>query len=435
MDTVSMVKRNKVEHPLIAVLEENGVMDALVSSALEDPGVLTGPGSVMAQVLKAVLERSLDTELTEHMGYEKHQCSGNVNSRNGYSSKTLDTQSGPVTVDIPRDRDGSFVPKLVPKHSRRLDGLEGDIISLYAHGMTVRDIRDHLEDRLGSELSHDTISKICDTVLDEVGIWQNRPLDEFYPVLFIDAIVVKIRDGAHVKNKAAHVVLGVDMKGVKHVLGIWISGTEGAKFWAGVFAELMNRGLKDVLIVCADGLKGIDETIEKTWPGAVHQTCVVHLIRNALNYVSYKDKRAVAAALKNVYTAANAGEAEMELQIFQESDLGRKYPQAGLTFTRAWEKFIPFLAFKPATRKMIYTTNAIESLNYQLRKVTKNRGHFPNDEAAIKMLWLAITTIERKHEKKRTKNSANIEGTQTQNWIEVLNELAQTHPEKIEKYL
>jgi putative transposase len=304
-------------------------------------------------------------------------------------------------LDVPRDRASTFDPRLVPKGQRRLGGLDEQIISLYAGGMTVRDIQAHLARTLGTELSHDTISKITDAVLDEVKAWQSRPLDELYPIMYLDAIVVKVRDGHQVRNKSAHIAVGVDMDGVKHVLGIWVQSSEGAKFWAGVCAELSNRGVKDVLIVCCDGLTGLPEAIEATWPLTTVQTCVVHLIRASMRFVSYTDRKAVVAELKKIYQAPTVDAAETALLEFAESDLARRYPACLRTWQDAWERFIPFLAFPWPVRKIIYTTNAIESLNYQLRKIIKNRGHFPNDDAVVKLLWLAIRDIEDKRARAR----------------------------------
>ncbi|GIU90353.1 MAG: hypothetical protein KatS3mg010_1452 [Acidimicrobiia bacterium] len=320
------------------------------------------------------------------------------------------------------------------------------IISLYAGGMTVRDIAHHLASTIGTELSHETISKIVDAISDEVLAWQSRPLEALYPVLYLDAIVVKVRDGGHVRNKAAHIAVGVDMDGTKHVLGIWVQTTEGAKFWASVCAELANRGVRDVLIVCCDGLSGFPEAVAATWPEATVQTCVVHLIRAAMRFVNYKDRKAVAAALKPIYTAANADAALTELEAFEMTGLGKSYPSTVRAFRDAWERFTPFLAFPPALRRVIYTTNSIESLNYQLRKVTKNRGHFPNDLAVVKLLWLAICNIEDKRARERaherglpaTQRRAPgrlVEGQVTTNWKQALEQLALIYPERINAHL
>ena len=395
---------------------------------------LDGKDGFIQQLIKASLERGLQTELSGHLGYDKGDPLGRFlpNSRNGSYPKTLGTMAGAVDLAIPRDRDGTFTPHLVPKGSRRTGGPDEMIVSLYAGGMTIRDIAHHLESTLGTELSHETISKITDEVLDEVMEWQKRPLDPLYPIVYLDAIIVKVRDGHQVQNRAAHIAVGVDMDGIKHVLGIWVEATEGAKFWAGVCAEQANRGVKDVLIVCCDGLTGFPEAIAATWPAATVQTCVVHLIRASMRFIGYQDRKRVAAALRPVYTAPTADAAQEALDGFEASDLGRKYPATVRTWRTGWEKFIPFLAFPPPVRRIIYTTNAIESLNYQLRKIIKNRGHFPNDQAAVKLLWLAICNIEDKRASERAKLDGRtrdsrsktvtklVEGTLTQGWSEAL---------------
>jgi len=420
------------------------VMDRVDTGGL----ALTGEGGFLPEMIKAVLERGLAAELTEHVGYERGDPAGrgSPNSRNGTTPKTLATEVGDVALAVPRDRAGSFEPRLVPKGARRAGGLDDMIISLYAGGMTVRDISHHLARTLGTELSHDTISKITDSVLEEVKTWQSQPLEEIYPIIYLDALVVKIRDGHQVRNRAAHIAVGVDLDGVKHVLGIWVQAAEGAKFWAGVCAELRNRGVRDVLIVCCDGLTGFPEAIEATWPQATVQTCTVHLIRAAMRFVSYADRKRVAAALRPIYTAPTVEAAETELLAFADSDLGRRYPAAVATWENAWERFIPFLAFPPELRKIIYTTNAIESLNFQLRKIIKNRGHFPNDDAAIKLLWLAIRDIEDKRARQRAKEKglpANqrkapprlVEGAVTQGWKAALGALALAYPDRLATYL
>jgi putative transposase len=419
-------------------------LDELIERAGEGGVRLTGEGGFLPELIKAVLERGLATELTGHLGYERGDPAGrgSPNSRNGSTPKTLATEVGPIGIDTPRDRAGSFEPRLVPKGQRRLGGLDEIIISLYAGGMTVRDIGAHLQRTLGTELSHDTISRITDAVAEEVKAWQTRPLEEIYPIVYLDALVVKVRDGHQVRNKAAHLAVGVDTDGVKHVLGIWVQNSEGAKFWAGVCAELANRGLRDVLIVCCDGLAGLPEAIEATWPAATVQTCVVHLIRAALRFVSYTDRKAVAGALRSVYSAPSVEAAETALLAFGDSELGRRYPASVATWERAWERFIPFLAFPPAVRKIIYTTNAQESLNYQLRKIIKNRGHFPTDDAVIKLLWLAIRDIEDKRARarakekgvaknKRTAPGRLVEGALTQGWKAALNALDLAYPGRL----
>jgi putative transposase len=419
-------------------------LDGLLDRVDEQGLQLTGEGGFLPTLVKAVLERGLQSELADHLGYEKGDPAGRgaPNSRNGYTPKTVQTEVGPVGLAVPRDRDSSFEPRLVPKGSRRLaGGLDEMIISLYAGGMTVRDIGFHLERTLGVELSHDTISRITDGIAEEVKAWQTRPLDPIYPIIYIDALVVKVRDGAHVVNKAAHIVVGVDTDGIKHVLGIWVQSAEGAKFWLGVLTELRNRGLRDVLIACCDGLEGLAEAIETVWRQTVVQTCVVHLIRAAMRFVSYHDRKAVTGMLKGVYTAANEDAALAALAAFAESDLGKRYPGAVGVWERAWERFTPFLAFPPEVRRIIYTTNAVESLNYQLRKIIKNRGHFPNDDAVIKLLWLAIRDIEDKRARTREKERGKctktwasgrlVEGLVVNGWKQALNALAIAYPGRL----
>jgi transposase-like protein len=432
----------------IEELKASGALDALFAKIDSGEISMTGDGGLIPGLIKAALERGLQAELTDHLGYEKGDPNASLyaNSRNGTTPKTLRTQVGDVPLDMPRDRESSFIPRLVPKGSRRLGGLDDMIISLYAGGMTIRDIEHHLRSTIGTELSHETISKITDEVLEEVLAWQRRPLESFYPVIYLDALVVKVRDGAHVRNKAAHIAIGVDLEGIKHVLGIWVQTSEGAKFWAGVCAELANRGVRDVLIVCCDGLTGFAEAIEATWTQATVQTCVVHLIRAATRFVGYQHRKAVAAALKPIYQAADADAARQEFEEFKASELGQKYPNTVATFENAWERFTPFLAFPPELRRVIYTTNSIESLNYQLRKIIKNRGHFPNDDAVVKLLWLAICNIEdkraRAREKERGKPSNKrkaeprlVEGQVTTNWKKALAQLALAYPDRIEPYL
>lgn len=422
------------------------LVDQLMARVDEQGLQLTGEGGLIPELIKAVLERGLQAELADHLGYEKGDAAGrgSPNSRNGFTPKTVATEVGAVALDVPRDRAGSFTPQLVPKGQRQLGGLPEMIISLYAGGMTIRDIQHHLVSTIGVELSHETIANITDAVLAEVAAWQNRPLDAVYPVMFLDALVVKVRDGNQVRNKAAHIAVGVDCEGIKHVLGIWVQQNEGAKFWAGVCAELANRGVRDVLIVCCDGLAGLPEAIEATWRQATVQTCVVHLIRASMRFVSYNDRKAVAAALKPIYTAATIDAAEAALDEFAESDLGKKYPSAVNTWISAWERFLPFLEFAPEVRKVIYTTNAIESLNYQFRKIIKNRGHFPNDQAVMKLLWLAITNIEDKRARERAKAKAKgtsikgkdisrhlIEGATTTGWKPALQALSIAYPDRL----
>jgi transposase-like protein len=429
-------------------LAASGALDELFARIDAGDIEMTGDGGLIPGLIKAALERGLAAELTDHLGYEKGspEAAAFGNSRNGFTPKTLASQVGQVELAIPRDRQGSFVPRLVPKGSRRLGGLDEMIVSLYAGGMTLRDIAHHLATTIGTELSHETISKIVDEIQDEVLAWQRRPLDPLYPVIYLDAIVVKVRDGAHVRNKSAHIAVGVDLDGVKHVLGIWVQTNEGAKFWAGVCADLANRGINDVLIVCCDGLTGLPEAIEATWTQTTVQTCVVHLIRAAMRFVSYSDRKKVAATLRPIYTAADAAAARSELDAFAASVWGKKYPHAVATWESAWERFIPFLAFPPMLRRVIYTTNSIESLNYQLRKVTKNRGQFPNDDAVVKLLWLAICNIEDKRAREREKERGKpanerkakprlVQGQIVTNWKQALAQLAMVYPDRINPYL
>ena len=425
-------------------LIDDQLLDQLLASTSERGISLTGEGGFLPELIKSVLERGMNAELTSHLGYEKNDPAGrgSGNSRNGTTPKTVATEVGPIELDRPRDRNGSFVSRLVPNGQRRLGGLEDQIISLYAGGMTIREIQHHLAATLGTELSHETISNVTEAVMEEVTAWQNRPLEAFYPVIYLDALVVKVRDQNRVVNRHAHIAVGVDLDGIKHVLGIWVQASEGAKFWAAVCAQLANRGVQDVLIVCCDGLTGFPEAIEATWPGALVQTCVVHLIRASMRYVSYSDRKAVAAMLKPIYTAVDDDDALMALTAFADSVLGRKYPMAVKTWEDAWDRFIPFLDFGPATRKVICTTNSIESLNYQMRKIIKNRGQFPNDASVVKLLWLAIRNIEDKRARERAKEAGLpkgtnrkapgklVEGATIQGWTKALNELALRYPER-----
>jgi putative transposase len=429
--------RRQAEREGLAELVDEAWLDEAVAQLRADGGRLTGRDGFLPGLIRQVLERGLRAELTEHLGYDRHEVSGrgSGNSRNGSTPKTVNTEVGPVTVAVPRDRAGTFTPVLLPRHARSLGGFSDIVISLYAGGMTVRDIGHHLQRVYGTELSHDTISTITDSVLDEVKVWQQRPLDEVYPIIYVDALVVKVRDGAHVRNKSAYSVVGVDLDGVKHVLGVWVQATEGAKFWLSVCTELRNRGVRDVLIACCDGLSGLPEAIETVWPHTTVQTCVVHLIRAALKYVSYHDRKAFAAALRPVYTAATAEAAELALLELADSPLGRKYKAAVAVWERAWQRFIPFLAFPPEIRKIIYTTNAIESFHYQIRKIIKNRGQFPTDDAVVKLIWLAIVDIEDKRARAREKDRGKpanartapgrlIEGHATQGWRQAINALS-----------
>lgn len=448
MDLVTEPQEPKSGADVAAEMAASGALDDIFAQIDAGELDLTGAEGFIPGLVKAALERGLQAELTGHLGYERGAPEASLfeNSRNGSMSKTVSTSVGDIELSTPRDRDGSFIPRLVPKGSRRLGGLDDMIVSLYAGGMTIADIEHHLATTLGTELSRETISKITDEVLEEVLAWQRRPLEALYPVIYLDALVVKVRDGGHVINKAAHIAVGVDMDGIKHVLGIWIQTHEGAKFWAGVCADLANRGIRDVLIVCCDGLTGLPDAIEATWKSATVQTCVVHLIRASMRFVNYKDRKAIAKALKPIYQAADADAARAEFDAFTTSELGKKYPHAVATWESAWERFIPFLAFPPMLRRVIYTTNSIESLNYQLRKIIKNRGQFPNDLAVVKLLWLSICNIEDKRARQRAKERGKppgerkapgrlVEGQVVTNWKQALEQLALTYPDRINPHL
>ena len=366
------------------------LLDELLSG-LSKPEDLLGDGGLFRQLKKALMERALGGELTHHLGYEKGDPAGrgSGNSRNGHSSKTVLAEDGEIDLSIPRDRAGTFEPQLVPKGMTRLDGFDDKIISLYARGLTVREIQGHLREIYGAEVSPDLISRVTDAVLEEVKEWQGRPLETCYPIVFFDALRVKIRDEGLVRNKAVYVALALDAEGHKHVLGLWIEQTEGAKFWLKVMNDLKTRGVVDILIAVVDGLKGFPEAIGAAFPETIVQTCIIHLIRNSLAFVSWKDRKQILPDLKAIYRAESAAAALDRLGEFEGKWDGR-YPAIGQSWRRAWEHVIPFFAFPPDIRKMIYTTNAVESLNRSLRKIIKTRGSFPSDEAAMKLLYLAI---------------------------------------------
>lgn len=355
------------------------------------PEDLLGEEGLFKQLKKALIERALGAELTEHLDYEKGDPAGrgSGNNRNGVSAKTVLTGDGEIEITVPRDRAGTFEPQLIPKGQTRFEGFDDKILSLYARGMTVREIQGHLTEVYGVEVSPDLISRATDAVLDEVREWQNRPLDPVYPIVFFDALRVKIRDEGLVKNKAVYVALAFNAEGEKEVLGLWIEQTEGAKFWLKVVNELKARGLNDILIAVVDGLKGFPEAITTVFPQTIVQTCIVHLIRNSLAFVSWKDRKAIMPSLKAIYRAEAADIALTRLEEF-ETEWGKRYPAIGPIWRRAWDHVVPFFAFAPGIRKMIYTTNAVEALNRSLRKIIKTRGSFPNDEAALKLLYLAI---------------------------------------------
>lgn len=318
-----------------------------------------------------------------------------TNARNGYSRKTVHTETGSVVVQVPRDREGTFEPQLIGKYQRRLEGFDEKVLALYARGMTTRDISEHLRELYGTQVSHELISKATEHVIDEFRGWQQRPLDAVYPVVYIDAIWVGVRDGSQAKKRAFYIVLGMGLDGRRDVLGMWVAESEGAKAWLEILTDLKHRGVQDILFICADGLTGLDRAIETAFPKTVHQTCIVHLIRAAMRYVTWTDRKKLAAALKPVYTAANEAAAELAMDKF-EADWGAKYPGAVRTWRQRWQLFVPFLAYPVPIRRILYTTNAIESLNSQLRKVIRNRGTFPNDQAVFKLFFLAIQNAQTK---------------------------------------
>lgn len=405
---------------------ERALAEELLARAKEEGIDLVGPEGMLTKVTKSVLEAALGAELTEHLGYEANDPlgRGSGNSRNGTTRKVVQTDVGPVTLDIPRDRAGTFSPVIVPKHSRRLDGFDEAIVSLYAKGLTTGEIQDHLEEIYGAEVSKDTISRITDAVNSEAAEWQNRPLDALYPMIFIDAIVVKIRDGA-VANRPIYVAMAVTMDGERDVLGLWVgNGGEGAKHWLNVLTEIKNRGVNDVLIVCCDGLNGLPDAVGATWPAADVQTCVVHLVRNTLRYTSRQHWAKITRDLRTVYTAPTLDAATERFAEFEDR-WGGRYPAVINLWRSSWEEFIPFLSFPSEVRSMIYTTNAIESLNARFRRSTRIRGHFPNETSAIKILYLTIKT--------RDVKGGNAIG-RVRNWKSVLNTLILHYGERISNH-
>lgn len=398
---------------------------ALVSQARSEGVALTGEGGLLTGLVREVLQAGLDTEMTEHLGYERHAVEGrgSGNSRNGFYPKTLTTEIGQIDLEVPRDRNGSFEPVTVPKGQRRVEGLAGAVISLYAKGMTTGDIQAHLAQIYDTELSRDTISRITDTIVEKMVEWQNRPLDPIYPVILIDAIVVKIRDG-QVANRPIYVAMGVNMNGQRDVLGCWVgpTGGEGAKFWMNVLTEIRNRGVKDTFIVCCDGLKGLPDAIRATWELADVQLCVVHLVRSSLRYTSKKHWGQVCRELREMYTAPTLDAATARFDEF--ADKWRdKYPAMIATWESAWNEFVPFLAFPVELRKIVYTTNAIESLNARFRKAVQRRGHFPTEQAALKVLYLVA--IEKRP------NRANPTG-KINSWKPILNALTIHYGDRIQ---
>jgi len=393
------------------------LIDELIATS---GGSLIGPDGLVKELTKALVERMLSGEMNHHLGYQKHEVAGHGsgNSRNGNSKKTLKGETGEMTIAVPRDRNGSFEPQLIEKHQTRFEGFDAKILSMYALGMTVRDIQGHLHDMYGVNVSPGLISEVTDSIQEEVKAWQDRPLEALYPIVYLDALMVKMRQDGKVDNRAVYTAIGINMEGEKSVLGLWVSGNEGAKYWMSVLMNLKNRGMKDAFVICTDGLKGFPEAIEAVFPSTLVQTCIVHLIRASLRFVSWKERKAMAADLKPIYRAATAEMAEQAL-----ADFRVKYPKHQVVadvWARNWQRIIPFFEFPEEIRKIIYTTNAVESLHMTLRKVTRNRGSFPTQEAAIKLLYLALQNVSKKWHT-------------VQGWREALRQFTIRWPERIEQ--
>lgn len=365
------------------------LLDQLLAGS--DAATALDQGGLLDSLKKALAERALNAEMDHHLGEEAQVG----NSRNGYGRKTVVTDTGKIDIDVPRDRQGSFDPQLIAKYQRRFPGFDDKIISMYARGMSTREITGHLRDLYGIDVSPDLISTVTDAVLEEVAAWQQRPLDPAYPLVFFDAIRVKIRDEGLVRSKAIHIALGVRANGGKEVLGMWVEQNEGAKFWLRVMNEIRNRGTEDIMLAVVDGLKGFPDAITAVFPDAVVQTCIVHLLRNSMDFVSWKDRKPLVTALKGIYRAVDAEAAEAALTAFEASEWGQRYPAIGQSWRRAWNEVVPFFAFPDAVRRIIYTTNAIEALNSKLRRAVRARGHFPSDEAATKLLFLILNRSEK----------------------------------------
>lgn len=379
---------------------KRAVPQELIDSLLADyqkPEDLIGENGLLKQLTKLLVEKALEAEMNTHLGHNKNQPIQNTtgNARNGKSRKTLTGEFGQLPIEIPRDRQGSFEPQLIPKHQTRWAGFDEKILSLYARGMTVREIQSHLEEMYGAEVSPTLISAVTEAVVEEVKAWQARPLDTLYPIIYLDCIHVKVRDSGVVKAKAVYLAIGITMTGQKDVLGLWIAQTEGAKFWLQVVTELKNRGVQDIFIACVDGLKGFPEAIEAIYPYTTVQLCIVHMVRYSLNYVSWKFRKDVATDLKAIYASGTVEQAEQQLREF-ELKWDKDYPSIGQSWRRNWQRLTPFFDYSPEIRKVIYTTNAIESVNMSLRKITKNRGSFPSDEALMKLFYLALRNISQK---------------------------------------
>lgn len=392
------------------------LIDELIATS---GGSLIGPDGLVKSLTKALVERMLTGEMNHHLGYEKHEVTGygTGNSRNGTSRKILKGEAGEMTIEVPRDRNGTFEPKLIEKHQTRFEGFDDKILSMYALGMTVRDIQGHLHDMYGVDVSSGLISQVTDSIQEEVKAWQDRPLEALYPIVYLDAMMVRMRHDGKVENRAVFTAIGINVEGRKSVLGLWVNGTEGAKFWMSVLMNLKNRGMKDAFIICVDGLKGFPEAIEAMFPSTLVQTCIVHLIRNSLAFVNWKERKAMAADLKLIYRAPTAEMAEVALAEFRA-----KYPKHQVVadvWSRNWQRVIPFFDFPEEIRKIIYTTNAIESLHMSLRKVTRNRGSFPSQEAAFKLLYLALQNVSKKWQS-------------VQGWREALRQFTIRWPERMQ---
>jgi len=383
------------------------------------PEQIVGENGLLKELTKAILERVMHAEMADHLGYQKHDPAGynTGNSRNGTSRKILKGDFGEIDLEAPRDRNGSFEPKMVPKGQTRFTGFDDKILSLYARGMTTRDIEGHLKEIYGVEVSPTLISNVTDAVMQEVVTWQNRPLQALYPIVYLDALYVKIRENGQVQNRAVYVAIGLNLEGCKKVLGLWVSGSEGAKFWLQVLTDLKNRGVEDIFVVCVDGLKGFPDAIETVFPKAQVQLCIVHLVRASLKFVSWKQRRAVAADLREIYSAVTVQEAELKLEKFAAKWDGT-HPTISQIWRRNWERVIPFFAYPAEIRKVMYTTNAVESLNMSLRKVIKTRGSFPNQEAALKLLYLGLQNVARNW-------------NAVQSWREALNRFQILFPERM----
>lgn len=363
-------------------------LDALVAGCKTEQD-LFGPDGVFTRLKGAVMKRLLEAEMTAHLGHEPHERRRSGNVRNGHSKKTVQTESGSVEIAVPRDRDGSFEPQLVKKHQRRLEGFDEKVLALYARGMTTRDIQGHLRELYGTDVSHELISTVTDAVMGDFRAWQERPLASVYPVVYLDALFVSVRDSGQVQKRAFYVAMGIGLDGHRDVLGLWVAQTEGAKLWLAILTELRQRGVEDIFFVCADGLTGLDRAVEATFPRSVFQTCIVHLIRASLRYVSFSDRGELAKMLKKIYTADNEEQARRALDE-TEAAWGAKYPGAIRAWRNRWAEFVPFLAYSQPIRRILYTTNVIESVNSQLRRILSNRGPFPNDDAVFKLFFLAI---------------------------------------------